>query len=159
MSTLMNIPKNGHDTNKKLSVSHGNWSNWIDDLFNVNPFQPVLANTITSGVAVPKVNVRETKDDYFVDMAVPGMKKEDFNIDVDKDVLSVSAEVKKETENDKDNFTRREFGYTSFKRTFTLPDSIDDDKIKAKYEDGILSIQLPKREEAKPKPARTIKIS
>jgi HSP20 family protein len=110
-------------------------------------------------MSLPKVNIKETKDDYFVEMAVPGMKKDDFNIDLDNKVLSISTEHKEETENTQENYTRREFGYSSFKRTFTLPESVDDNKIKATYTDGILTIQLPKREEAKEKPARTIKIS
>ncbi len=159
MSALMNISKNGHNARTYSNVSHRNWSNWIDDLFNVDAFPSTFTNNLTPEFSVPKVNVRETKDDYFVDMAVPGMKKTDFNIDLDNELLTISAEAKEENENSEDTFTRREFGYKSFKRTFTLPESIDESKIKAKYEDGILSIQLPKREDAKPKPARTIKIS
>ena len=158
MSTLMNIPKNGttHDNSK---LSHRTWSNWIDDLFNMDAFPAAFNTNFNTGMSLPKVNVRETKDDYFLEMAVPGMKKSDFKIDLDNDVLSISTEAKEETENTEENYTRREFGYAVFKRTFTLPESIDDSKIKAKYEDGILSIHLPKREEAKQKPARTIKIS
>lgn len=157
MSALMNVPKNGN--HKESGLSHRGWSNWIDDLFNVDAFPAVLSSNFNTGISIPKVNIRETKDDYYVDMAVPGMKKEDFIIDLDNDILSISTEQKVENEETEDNFTRREFGYSSFKRTFALPDSIEDSKIKAKYEDGILSIQLPKREEAKQKPARTIKIS
>lgn len=157
MSSLMNVSKNGNQ--KESGLTHRGWSNWIDDLFNTDAFPAVLSSNFNTGISMPKVNIRETKDDYFVDMAVPGMKKEDFNIDLDNDVLSISTEQKVEDEKTEDNFTRREFGYSSFKRTFTLPDSIEDSKIKAKYEDGVLSIQLPKREEAKQKPSRTIKIS
>lgn len=153
----MNVSKNGNY--KDSGLSQRGWSNWIDDLFNMDTFPAVTSSNFNTNVSTPKVNIRETKDDYFVDMAVPGFKKEDFNIDLDNDALSISAEQKVDDENTEDNFTRREFGYASFKRTFTLPDSIEDSKIKAKYEDGILSIQLPKREEAKPKPVRTIKIS
>ena len=108
---------------------------------------------------IAKVNIKETGDAYVVEMAVPGLKKSDFQIDLDNHVLSISTEMKEENEQKEDNYTRREFGYSSFKRTFTLPDSVDDSKIDAKYEDGILNIHLPKREEAKQKPARTIKIS
>jgi HSP20 family protein len=92
-------------------------------------------------------------------MAVPGLKKSDFHIDIDNQVLSISTEMKEENEQKEDNYTRREFGYSSFKRIFTLPESVDDGKIDANYKDGILSILLPKKEEAKQKPARTIKIS
>ncbi|MGC6430856.1 MAG: Hsp20/alpha crystallin family protein [Jejuia sp.] len=154
MSALMNISKNGN--HKETGLSHRNWSNWIDDFFGVETFPSTFVNT---GMTLPKVNIRETKDEYFVDIAVPGMKKSDFNIDLDNEELIISAEVKAEEKNENKNYTRREFGYTSFKRTFTLPDTIDDSKIKANYENGILSITLPKREEAKPKPSRVIEIS
>ncbi|GAL69143.1 small heat shock protein [Jejuia pallidilutea] len=154
----MNVPKDGQ-ASKNSNVSHRGWSNWIDDLFNTDPFPSVFTTNFNTGMSLPKVNIKETKDDYFVEMAVPGMKKDDFNIDLDNKVLSISTEHKEETENTQENYTRREFGYSSFKRTFTLPESVDDNKIKATYTDGILTIQLPKREEAKEKPARTIKIS
>ena len=91
-------------------------------------------------------------------MAVPGFKKSDFHIDLDNQILSISSETKEENEEKEDNYTRREYGYSSFKRTFTLPDSVDDGKINATYTDGILSIKLPKKEEAKQKPIRSIKI-
>lgn len=154
MNSLMNISKNGNHNENGLA--HRNWSNWIDDFFGIETVPSTFVNT---GMTLPKVNIKETKDEYFVDIAVPGMKKSDFNIDLDNEVLTISAEVKSEEKNENENFTRREFGYTSFKRTFTLPDTIDDSKIKAAYEDGILSINLPKREEAKPKPSRVIEIS
>ena len=78
---------------------------------------------------------------------------------MDNDVLSISTETKDEKEHKEENYTRREFGYSSFKRTFTLPDSVDDEAINASYKDGVLSILLPKKEEAKQKPVRSIKIS
>ena len=87
------------------------------------------------------------------------MKKSDFTIDVENKVLSISSEVKNENEETNDTYTRREFGYSSFKRTFTLPDSVESDKVKASYKDGILMVTLPKREEAKQKPAKRIEIS
>lgn len=158
MSTLMKVPRNGQ-TSKNLNVSHRGLPNWIDDIFSADPFPSVFTTNFYTGISSPKVNIKETKDDYFVEMAVPGMKKDDFNIDLDNKVLSISTEYKEESENTEDNYTRREFGYASFKRTFSLPESIDDSKIKATYTDGILTIQLPKREEAKEKPARTIQIS
>ena len=80
-------------------------------------------------------------------------------INLDENVLSVSTELEEENEVNETGFTRREFGYSSFRRTFTLPDTVDDNKILAEYNEGILSIKLPKKEEAKKKPARTIKIS
>ena len=86
-------------------------------------------------------------------------KKEDFKVEIDNQVLSISSEMKNETSNEEDTFTRKEFEYASFNRSFTLPESVDAEHIKASYEDGILKLTLPKKEEAKKKPARTIKIS
>ena len=94
-----------------------------------------------------------------VEMAVPGLKKSDFHLDLDNQVLSISTETKDENEHQEENYTRREFGYSAFKRTFNLPESVNDEKINANYKDGILSILLPKKDEAKQKPARSIKIS
>ena len=94
-----------------------------------------------------------------VEMAVPGLKKSDFHIELDNQVVSISTEAKEEQERQEENYTRREFGYSSFKRSFTLPESVDEEKINATYNEGILSIHLPKKEEAKQRPARSIKIS
>lgn len=158
MSTLVNVPKNGSLSNVNSGLNYSTWSNWIDSFFN-NELPSVFTSNFNTGMTLPKVNIKETGDAYVVEMAVPGLKKSDFQIDLDNHVLSISTEMKEENEQKEDNYTRREFGYSSFKRTFTLPDSVDDSKIYAKYEDGILNIHLPKREEAKQKPARTIKIS
>lgn len=92
-------------------------------------------------------------------MAAPGLKKSDFKLDLNNQVLSISTEKKEEHEEKEENYTRKEFGYTSFKRTFTLPDTVDDEKITANYQDGVLNILLPKKEEAKQKTARSIEIS
>jgi len=158
MSTLVNVPKNGSLSNVNSGLNYPTWSNWIDSFFN-NELPSVFNSNFNTGMTLPKVNIKETGDAYVVEMAVPGLKKSDFQIDLDNHVLSISTEMKEENEQKEDNYTRREFGYSSFKRTFTLPDSVDDSKIDAKYVDGILNIHLPKREEAKQKPARTIKIS
>ncbi|MAU15959.1 MAG: heat-shock protein [Muricauda sp.] len=158
MGTLVNVPKNGNLANVNSGLTFPTWSNWIDSFFT-NDLPSVFTSNFNTGMTLPKVNIRETSDAYFVDMAVPGLKKSDFHIDLDNQLLSISTEVKEENEHKEDNYTRREFGYSSFKRTFTLPESVDDGKIDAKYVDGILSIHLPKKEEARQKPARTIKIS
>ena len=100
-------------------------------------------------LTVPNVNVVENKDDYQISVAAPGLKKSDFNIDVDGNMLTVSCE-KEETKDEKDSrHTRREYNYSSFSRSFTLPDEIVKDKIEATYEDGVLKLNLPKKEEAK----------
>ena len=108
---------------------------------------------------VPAVNIKENEKDFELELAVPGRKKEDFQIEVNENVLTISSETKSEENVDNENFTRREFSYTSFKRAFTLPETIDEEHIKATYEDGILTFNLPKKEEALPKPKRLIKLS
>lgn len=107
---------------------------------------------------VPAVNIKETEKDFMLELAIPGFKKDDFNIEVDNDVLTISSEVKTENETTEENYTRREFSINSFKRAFTLPESVDEDNINAAYEEGILKLTLPKKEEALPKPKRMIEI-
>ena len=111
------------------------------------------------GNGLPATNILNSEDDFVIEMAVPGMKKSDFKIDVDNDVLTISSEEKSEDEKAGANYTRREFYYNSFKRSFTLPEITDSEKIVAKYEDGVLAISIPKKEEAKPKPAKVIEIA
>ncbi len=111
----------------------------------------------TSG-DIPAVNIKEEKDKFVLEMAAPGMKKDDFQIDLDNYQLTISSEAKEENEEKKDNYARREFIYNSFGRTFTLPKSIDIDKIKADYKNGILNVTLPKKEE-EAKLTKQIKIS
>ncbi|WP_034043902.1 Hsp20/alpha crystallin family protein [Wocania ichthyoenteri] len=158
MSNLVNVPKNGSLSNTNSNVNFPNWSNWLDDIFN-RDLPTVFNSNFNTGITLPKVNIKETADAFVVEMAVPGLKKSDFKLDLDNQVLSISTETKEENEHKDENYMRREFGYSSFKRTFTLPESVNDEKIDARYKDGVLSILLPKKEEAKQKPARTIKIS
>ena len=158
MNTLVTVPKSGGLTRTGRRSNLPGWSSWIDDIFN-DDLGSVFNANFNQGITLPKVNIKETENDYFLNMAVPGMQKSDFHLDIDNEVLSISTEVKEEEEIEGETYTRREYGYSSFKRTFSLPESVNETKIKASYVDGILSIQLPKREEAKPKPARTIKIS
>lgn len=96
----------------------------------------------------PSVNIMEEKSRFIIDMAAPGLKKEDFKINLDNQTLTISKEMKEENEEVNDNYTRREFGFTSFSRSFRLPKTIVGDQIKADYKDGILSISLPKDEKA-----------
>tara|TARA_R110000868_G_scaffold280326_3_gene540401 strand:+ start:17133 stop:17558 length:426 start_codon:yes stop_codon:yes gene_type:complete len=108
---------------------------------------------------VPAANVKETESDYVLELAIPGRKKEDFNVEIDNDILTISSEVKSEENKEDDGYTRREFTFSSFKRVFSLPETISLDKINATYEDGILKFVLPKKEEALPKPKRLIEIA
>ena len=110
---------------------------------------------------VPAVNIKETDTNFGIELAAPGKTKEDFNIEIDHNVLTISSEEKTEKE-EKDNqgkYTHREFSYSSFRRAFTLPESVNADSINATYENGVLHVTLPKREEALPKPKRMIEIA
>ena len=158
MNNLVNVPKNGSLANRNSNQNFPTVSNWLEDIFN-RDLPSVFTSNFNTGITLPKVNIKESADAFMVEMAVPGLKKSDFQLDLDNQSLSISTERKEENEHQEDNYTRREFGYSSFKRTFTLPESVNDEKINAKYQDGILSILLPKKEEAKQKPARSIKIS
>ena len=132
-------------------------SSWFDDWFGRD--YPTLFNTgFQTGLSIPAVNITENPDSFLVEMAVPGMKKSDFDIHLDNGLLTISSELQSEDKQIEENFTRKEFSYSSFKRTFTLPDTVNGDKITAKYMDGILAITLPKRDDAKQKPVRTISI-
>jgi HSP20 family protein len=106
------------------------------------------------------VNIVETSDNFQVEMAIPGMKKEDFVVELDNEILKITGEVSNEEEvNSDDRFIRKEFNYRSFERTFHLPKTvIDQSKINAKYDDGILKLTIPKKEEAKALPPRRIAI-
>ncbi len=158
MSNLVSVPKNGSLSNSNSNQNFPTLSNWLDDIIN-RDLPSVFASNFNTGITLPKVNIKETPDDFLVEMAVPGLKKSDLHIYIDNLVLSISSETTEENEQKEENYTRREFGYSAFKRTFTLPESVDEEKINANYKEGILSILLPKKEEAKQKPARSIKIS
>lgn len=158
MSNLETVPNNGTLTSRNSNGNYPNVSNWLDDVFN-RDLPSVLTSSFNPGMSLPKVNIKETADAFLVEMAVPGLKKSDFHIDLDNQVLSIYTETKEESEHKDEQYTRREFGYSSFKRTFKVPETVNDEKINAHYENGILGILLPKKEEAKQKPARSIKIS
>lgn len=112
-----------------------------------------------SNLSVPPVNIRETDNTFEVELSAPGKAKEDFNIELDNDMLTISSEQRTENTVEEGKFTRREFSHSSFRRSFTLPETVKEDDIKAAYENGILKITLPKKEEALPKPKRMIEIN
>jgi HSP20 family protein len=135
-------------------------SRFMDDDWN-NLFDWRNRNYSPSTTTLPSVNVKETKDEFVVEMAAPGMKKEDFDIQLDNNMLTIRSEKKHENEQkDEDGkYSRREFSYQSFQRSFNLDQQVvDDDNISATYEDGILSLTIPKKEEAKEKPPRSIEV-
>ena len=131
------------------------FSGLLDDFLTSDFPAPFTRNF---GTQVPSVNVVEGNDQFRIEVAAPGFKKEDFKVSMDNDILTISGEVKGENKSDDEKFTRKEFTYTSFQRSFTLPDTVEAEKIEANYEDGILKIALPKKEEIK-KMTKEINIS
>jgi HSP20 family protein len=114
------------------------WNNWFEnDFFN------------GKSMNVPAVNITDNKDDFVVSLAVPGMKKDDFNINVEGNMITISCDKEEKIEEKDSRYTRKEYNYSSFSRSFTLPDEIMKEKIEARYEDGVLKLMLPKKEEAK----------
>jgi HSP20 family protein len=107
---------------------------------------------------LPAVNIREDEKRFVLDLAVPGIEKKDLKIEFHEDILTISSEIKNESEESSDGYKRKEFSYSSFSRSFQIPENINKDKIEANYKDGILSVALPKAEE-KNKISRQIKIS
>jgi HSP20 family protein len=133
----------------------------FNDLFTRDLWNWNLENASLTGTTVPSVNIKETDNHFEVEMAAPGMKKDDFSIELDGNLLSITSEKEsKEEEKEGDKYSRKEFSYQSFTRSFQLPkDVVDADKIEAKYENGVLNLVIPKKEEAKQKAPRLIKIS
>ncbi len=107
---------------------------------------------------MPAVNIKERAGDFIIDLAVPGMNKQDFHVEVDNGTLTVSGERHEEKNEENEQLSRREFHYGSFRRTFSLPDSANPDDVKATYKDGILSLVIQKKEESKLKPKKQITI-
>ncbi|MEA4868498.1 Spore protein SP21 [bioreactor metagenome] len=135
------------------------WTNIINDIFNHDWNDLSLRNYSLTNTTLPSVNIKENDESFDLEMAAPGMVKEDFKVEVNQGILSVSSEKRVENqEAESDRYTRREFSYQAFCRSFSLPSSVDSDKIMAKYENGILKVHIPKKEEAKPKPVRLIDI-
>ena len=133
----------------------------FDDILNRDLFNLTNTNYSDTNTTIPAVNIKETADRYEVEVAAPGMNKDDFKIELDGNILSISSEKTNEYQDGEDErFYRREFSYQSFQRTFNLKkEVVDSEKIEARYEKGVLQLIIPKKEEAKQKPKRLIQIS
>ncbi|MDG1711034.1 MAG: Hsp20/alpha crystallin family protein [Flavobacteriaceae bacterium] len=133
-----------------------------------SPFFPSLVDEFVNrdwnlelpsfSTTVPAVNIIEKETEYKIELAVPGMRKDHFEIEMEEGILSISANQDEEKTSEKGKFTRREFSYNSFRRSFTIPESVDPEKIDANYTEGVLFISLPKRKEALPQPKKLISI-
>src|SRR6476659_7139348 len=132
----------------KFNNRPANGFNLLDNFFNELPaFFKDDFGTKAQGF-IP-VNVKETKDAYQLDVVAPGFEKNDFNINLEKNILTISAEKKSETENKEEKQIRKEYGYHSFKRSFTIDEKVDGEKIEAKYVNGVLTLNIPRKEEVK----------
>ena len=133
----------------------------FDDFLNRDLFTMGNSSFSDTNTTVPAVNIKETPDRYEVEVAAPGMQKEDFKVELDGNVLTISSEKSNQSqEREDERFYRREFSYQSFQRTFNLKkEVVDSDKIEARYEHGVLQLMIPKKEEARHKPPRLIQIS
>jgi HSP20 family protein len=132
----------------------------FDRFFEGDLFDWSNRNFSDTNTTLPSVNIKESSEAFDVEVAAPGFSKDEFKIELNNDLLTISSEKQLENETTEgENFTRREFSYQSFSRTFTLPNTVNSDNIGAKYENGILKVSIPKKEEAKPKPAKQISIS
>jgi HSP20 family protein len=123
------------------------WNEWVDG--------GLWGRTMN----VPSVNITEEKDHYMVSLAAPGLKKDDFKIDIDGNMLTISSEKEENKEEKEKKFTRKEYSYSSFSRSFSLPDEVNKEKIEAKYEEGILKIALPRNDVSKKMTAKQIAVN
>jgi HSP20 family protein len=135
------------------------WSRFFNDFLDKDLLDWSDKHFSNTNTTLPAVNIKESDNGFNVEVAVPGMSKDDFRINLDNNILCISSEKKLESEKTEESYSRKEFSYQSFSRSFTLPHSADEGNIKAKYDNGILRIEIPKREEAKPKPPKVINIS
>ena len=127
----------------------------LNELLNTDWYGGLEANTPT----IPPVNIKENEKDYSLELLAPGRKKEDFKVEVDKDILSVSVTSEKINTDLIEKYSLKEFKIRDFKRTFSLPDTIKEESISVAYENGILKFTLPKKEEALPRPKRSLDIA
>ena len=133
---------------------------FIDNFFSRDLMDWNNSNFSSTNSTIPAVNIKENDESFIIEVAAPGMSKENFAVNLDGDRLLISSERRDDKEEQDGNYSRREFSYQSFNRSFTIPEgTVDGDRIVAKYNDGILIITLPKKEEVKPKPAKRIDIT
>jgi HSP20 family protein len=156
MTQLTTLRKN-RNGNSGLFPSLRN--NFFTDRFFTPRLFDLDDDFITGDISSPPANITETNKEFLLDLSVPGMKREDFELEVENGVLTISSEKEEEKKEEDKNYHRREFSYTSFSRTFTLPDNVDENNISAKYDNGMLKITLPKSETTVSKPKKEIKVS
>ena len=141
-----------------MSIIRFNRPNALADVFQ-NFFENDYIDFFNRKGMDPLANILEHPDSFELDLAAPGLKKDDFKIHLENNVLTISSEISDEKEEETKNYTRKEFHYSSFSRSFTLPRSVDLERIKADYDSGVLKVMLPKKEDARVDIKKEIKIS
>ncbi|WP_405377961.1 Hsp20/alpha crystallin family protein [Nonlabens sp. Asnod3-A02] len=142
-----------------MKLAHTTANNWLPSLIDEMFKNDYLGGTTeTAKSFVPSINVAEREESYLLELSIPGFSKDEVHIEVDKDVLTIASQVEKIEEDAALKFTRREFGKKSFKRSFNLPETVNQNDIDASYKNGVLLITLPKKEEALPLPKRKISL-
>lgn len=131
------------------SRAFGNPYFGIDQFFNEIPVKDFFQSSLRNGFNTPSANIREDEKQFVIDLAAPGFAKNEFNIKVENETLHISAEKTTEKTNESERFTRKEFNYGKFMRSFNLPETVDVSSITAEYANGILNVILPKRQEEK----------
>jgi HSP20 family protein len=133
----------------------------FDDFFSRDLWNRAVTNSSSTNTTIPLVNIKEGNENFEVEMAAPGMDKNDFKVELDGNMLTITSEKEiRNEEKDGERYSRREFSYQSFQRSFQLPkEVVDADRIEAKYDNGVLRLVIPKKEEAKPRPPKMIQIS
>ena len=154
---MANLTRRNQGLSSQSRSGFGDFFSDIDRFFNNDFFLMPMQMRRQMESSVPAVNIRDKEKEYLIEVAAPGMKKEDFNIDMEQGMLTISSQKEEEKSEDNDNFRRREYNYSSFSRSFSLPDNVKPEDIKARYEDGVLKLTVPKREE-RDKPKKKIKI-
>lgn len=150
--TLTKWKENGNKAVEKGRLFPSVFSDLFDGFFG----NELMSGELVSWV--PAVNISETDEHFKIDVAAPGLSKNDFKVEVDNDMLSISGERKEESNEANSRYTRREFSYGTFKRSFNLPETVDGEHVNARFENGVLSLIVPKKEEAKRKPVKEIQI-
>lgn len=130
----------------------------VSDLFSADNFFSPRFFPLASEETIPSANIKESDGQFTIEMAAPGFEKKDFTIRLEEDVLTVAAEKQAETSDEKDTYRRKEFSYTSFSRSFTLPKNIDGDKVHATYDNGMMTLVVPKKAKAASENAKEIHV-
>lgn len=144
----------------KRNENYPAWSNFFNEFFNRDWMDWTNRNFSETNTTLPSVNIKEGKEGYEIELAAPGFTKKDFKIELFHGELTISSEKRNEKETkDGQTFTKREFSYQSFSRSFTLPNTVDNEQISAKYDNGILKVVVPKKEEARLKSVKKIEIN